>query len=278
MTARAPTERRSGEVRHEEISCRRSSCLQASHNLAAAQGGDHAQAIKLWTGPESQCRNCHGVKGEGGFGPDLAGRKLTAAQFTHAVRNPWGIMPAYIDSQISDNELALLARYFERDARGRAACQMAVRSARRRAARAGGCAHLRLRPVPRPDPQRPALAPRRHRCRLRLVQDHGLRPHHRDAGTREGDARTAAGAHPHGQLRADPDVGIAAADIYDWARDIGFRRAYPGTPEQGRRWRQRRHLHARRLEQRLAGQRPGGRGRDDRAGRAGRNERGRDHR
>ena len=25
-------------------------------------------------------------------------------------------------------------------------------------------------------------------------------------------ARTAAGAHPHGQLRADPDVGIAAAD------------------------------------------------------------------
>ena len=87
--------------------------LAASHNLAVAQSGDHAQAIKLWTGPEAHCRNCHGVKGEGGFGPDLAGRKLTAAQFTHAVRSPWGIMPAYIGSQISDNELALLARYFE---------------------------------------------------------------------------------------------------------------------------------------------------------------------
>ena len=55
--------------------------LAASHNLAAAQGGDHAQAMKLWTGPETQCRNCHGAKGEGGFGPDLAGRKLTVAQF-----------------------------------------------------------------------------------------------------------------------------------------------------------------------------------------------------
>jgi mono/diheme cytochrome c family protein len=87
--------------------------LAASHNLAAAQGDEHAQAIKLWTGAETQCRNCHGAKGEGGFGPDLAGRKLTVAQFTQAVRKPWGIMPAYIGSQISDNELALLARYFE---------------------------------------------------------------------------------------------------------------------------------------------------------------------
>ena len=50
--------------------------LAASHNLAVAQSGDHAQAIKLWTGPEAHCRNCHGVKGEGGFGPDLAGRKI----------------------------------------------------------------------------------------------------------------------------------------------------------------------------------------------------------
>jgi mono/diheme cytochrome c family protein len=87
--------------------------LAGSHDLAAAQDGEHSQAIKLWTGAETQCRNCHGVKGEGGFGPDLAGRKLTAAQFTQAVRSPWGIMPAYINSQISDNELALLARYFE---------------------------------------------------------------------------------------------------------------------------------------------------------------------
>ena len=162
--------------------------LAASHNLAAAQSGDHAQAIKLWTGVETQCRNCHGAKGEGGFGPDLAGRKMTVAQFTQAVRKPWGIMPAYIESQISDNELALLDPLFRGDASGRAAGQVALRSARRGAARAGGCAHLRLRPVPRPDPQRAALASRRHRCGFRVVQERGLRAHQCDAETRGGDA------------------------------------------------------------------------------------------
>ena len=43
----------------------------------------------------ADCAYCHGDKGEGGLGPDLAGRKLTLAQFTRAVRKPWGIMPAY---------------------------------------------------------------------------------------------------------------------------------------------------------------------------------------
>ena len=28
-------------------------------------------------------------------GPDLAGRKLSADQFKHAVRQPWGVMPAF---------------------------------------------------------------------------------------------------------------------------------------------------------------------------------------
>src|SRR5215510_3287563 len=87
--------------------------LAASHNLAAAQSGDHAQAMKLWAGPETQCRNCHGAKGEGAFGPDLAGRKLTVTQFTQAVRKPWGIMPAFIASQVSDAELANMVAYFD---------------------------------------------------------------------------------------------------------------------------------------------------------------------
>src|SRR5262245_23268363 len=87
--------------------------LAASHNLAVAQSGDHAQAMKLWAGPETQCRNCHGAKGEGGFGPDLAGRKLTVAQFTQAVRKPWGIMPAFVESQVSDREIADFVAYFD---------------------------------------------------------------------------------------------------------------------------------------------------------------------
>ena len=79
---------------------------------AAAQG--NAQAGKaLWEGPATQCKNCHGNNGEGAFGPDLAGRKLTVPQFTRAVRAPWGIMPRYIASQISDSEMADLVAYFD---------------------------------------------------------------------------------------------------------------------------------------------------------------------
>src|SRR5436190_16467720 len=80
--------------------------------VANAQGD--AQAGKaLWDGPATQCRNCHGANGEGAFGPDLAGRKLSVAQFTHAVRKPWGIMPAFIASQVSDTEIGNLVAYFD---------------------------------------------------------------------------------------------------------------------------------------------------------------------
>lgn len=80
---------------------------------AAAQGGNAQAGKTLWEGPATQCKNCHGGKGEGAFGPDLAGRKLTVAQFRQAVRKPWGIMPAYIESQISDSEMADMVAYFD---------------------------------------------------------------------------------------------------------------------------------------------------------------------
>jgi len=79
---------------------------------AAAQG--NAQAGKtLWAGAATQCKNCHGNNGEGAFGPDLAGRKLTVAQFSRAVRLPWGIMPRFMASQVSDSELADMVAYFD---------------------------------------------------------------------------------------------------------------------------------------------------------------------
>ena len=53
-----------------------------------------------------RCQNCHGEHGEGGFGPDLAGRQLTFAQFKHAVRTPWGVMPSFSEEQASDPILA----------------------------------------------------------------------------------------------------------------------------------------------------------------------------
>jgi mono/diheme cytochrome c family protein len=87
--------------------------LPLTQSLAFAQGGDAQAGKALWDGPATQCKNCHGANGEGAFGPDLAGRKLTVAQFTHAVRRPWGIMPAFIESQISNAEIANLVAYFD---------------------------------------------------------------------------------------------------------------------------------------------------------------------
>jgi cytochrome c553 len=58
------------------------------------------------------CRNCHGGTAEGAFGPDLAGRGLSVAQVMQAVRKPWGIMPAFVESQMSDQDAADLTAYF----------------------------------------------------------------------------------------------------------------------------------------------------------------------
>src|SRR5437899_2448967 len=77
----------------------------------AAPVGDAQAGKALWEGALTSCKNCHGVEGEGGFGPDLAGRKLTVAQFRQAVRKPWGVMPAFIDSQVSDKEIADFVAY-----------------------------------------------------------------------------------------------------------------------------------------------------------------------
>ena len=56
--------------------------LLFAHGSVSAQTGDAQAGKTLWEGPNTGCRNCHGTKGEGGVGPDLAGRKLTIAQFT----------------------------------------------------------------------------------------------------------------------------------------------------------------------------------------------------
>jgi len=97
--------------------------------LPLAPGGASAQAVtgaQALTGSPAagktywervaprnvDCRNCHGGTGEGGFGPDLAGRGLSAAQVLRAVRQPWGIMPAFDSSQVSEQDAADLAAYF----------------------------------------------------------------------------------------------------------------------------------------------------------------------
>jgi mono/diheme cytochrome c family protein len=67
--------------------------------------GRVAEGKTAWALP-LRCANCHGAQGEGGYGPDLAGRGLSFESFRRAVRQPWGIMPAYSDGQLSDQTLA----------------------------------------------------------------------------------------------------------------------------------------------------------------------------
>jgi len=83
--------------------------------FAQSAAGDAAAGKAYWEreAPRAvDCKNCHGNNAEGGFGPDLAGRGLNAAQVMRAVRKPWGIMPAFVESQLSDQDAADLAAYF----------------------------------------------------------------------------------------------------------------------------------------------------------------------
>jgi cytochrome c len=88
--------------------------LPLAQSVASAQG--NLAAGKAYWDREAPrataCRNCHGGAAEGGFGPDLAGRGLNAAQVLQAVRKPWGIMPAFVESQLNDADAADLAAYF----------------------------------------------------------------------------------------------------------------------------------------------------------------------
>jgi len=79
---------------------------------SVAQAPDPAAGKSLWEGNNTFCKNCHGKNGEGAFGPDLAGRGLSAAEFQQAVRKPWGVMPAFVEDQVSDAEIASMAAYF----------------------------------------------------------------------------------------------------------------------------------------------------------------------
>jgi 4-cresol dehydrogenase (hydroxylating) cytochrome subunit len=89
--------------------------LAQSGASAQTAAGDAAAGKAYWAreAPRATaCRNCHGNNAEGQFGPDLAGRGLNAAQVMRAVRQPWGIMPAFVESQLSDKDAADLAAYF----------------------------------------------------------------------------------------------------------------------------------------------------------------------
>lgn len=87
--------------------------LFSTSGLLSAQTGDAQAGKTAWDSAALFCKNCHGAKGEGGFGPDLAGRHLTAEQFKRAVRQPWGIMPAFVETQVDDKRIGDLVAFFD---------------------------------------------------------------------------------------------------------------------------------------------------------------------
>ena len=89
---------------------------RAAQNGAAAPAAPvgNAEAGKAhWAFGNTSCSNCHGLNGEGRYGPALAGRKITYAHFQAYVRNPLGRMPGYPASELSDQEIADMVAYFD---------------------------------------------------------------------------------------------------------------------------------------------------------------------
>jgi cytochrome c553 len=73
--------------------------------------GDPAAGQKQFGGGASFCTICHGGKGQGAFGPDLAGRGLSFAQFKRAITEPYGIMPSF--RHLDDKAIADMHAYLE---------------------------------------------------------------------------------------------------------------------------------------------------------------------
>lgn len=91
--------------------CSENGALYASFVSPARQSGNSTVNAGKAAWEARQCRMCHGNRGQGGYGPDLAGRGLTFAQYKRAVRRPWGVMPAFTERQVSDPTLAQIAAY-----------------------------------------------------------------------------------------------------------------------------------------------------------------------
>jgi len=84
---------------------------QATASRRAASTGDARAGKAFWEQPTTFCTVCHGDRGQGAYGPDLAGSRLSVAQFRRQVRQSWGVMPRWTPEQISDQTLADVHAY-----------------------------------------------------------------------------------------------------------------------------------------------------------------------
>ena len=208
--------------------------LLLSAGSAAAQAGDPEAGKSLWEGAASRCWQCHGENGEGAFGPDLAGRHLTVAQFTKAVREPWGIMPAYIESQVSDQEIANLVAYFgslpspEQPGPWRFDVPAGAPHGQELALATVGCAQCHGRTV---NGQRRAMGAvgADFEWYKSLVYSHTTtEPQYWESVGQTPAVRIRMGNYSRSRL---PESMLR--EMYDWARDLGFRAALTGRLSAG---------------------------------------------
>ena len=86
----------------------------AASKGAAAHGpaGNPESGKAIWALGNTSCRNCHGGDAEGAYAPTLAGQKFPFDAVKNQIRKPCGIMPAFIPSQLTDQEVADLVAYW----------------------------------------------------------------------------------------------------------------------------------------------------------------------
>jgi mono/diheme cytochrome c family protein len=84
----------------------------AAQGGAPPAAGDPANGKAVFAFGNTSCTNCHGLEGQGGWGPDLAGRRITYDQAVAAIRNPIWRMPAFVPSQLSDKEIQDMVAYW----------------------------------------------------------------------------------------------------------------------------------------------------------------------
>ena len=84
----------------------------AAQSAAPQTAGDPANGKAVFAFGNTSCTNCHGLEGQGGWGPDLAGRRITYDQAIAAIRNPMWRMPAFVPSQLSDKEVLDMVAYW----------------------------------------------------------------------------------------------------------------------------------------------------------------------
>ena len=75
--------------------------------------GDAAAGKRHFTFGNTSCSNCHGAEGQGAFGPPLAGGHINFERFRGYVRKPFGRMPAYPESELTDQEIADMVAHFK---------------------------------------------------------------------------------------------------------------------------------------------------------------------